>query len=280
MAGWESGYVDVEQLRLHYTRTGGALPPLVLAHGVGDDALCWTTVAEALAPAFDVVMVDARGHGRSAAPLQGYSPAEQAGDLLGLSRALDLRRPIVLGHSMGAMTTLMLAGRAPDAPRAILLEDPPPWWVRAAEGTQPERERRMMLQAHMAELKRKSREELMAGQRAAAPTWPDAEIERWADSKIRFSPNVLSIFSAATETTVDWPAVLRRITCPVLLITGDPAAGALVTAEHAAALQALVPQTQIAHIAGAGHSIRHDRFAAYMEAVQAFLQGLKQPDHE
>lgn len=274
MATWKSGEVTVDGVRLHYTRTGGALPPLVLAHGVSDDGFCWTTVAEALAPAYDVVMVDARGHGRSAAPLHGYGPAEQAADHLGLIRALDLQRPLLLGHSMGAMTTLMLAGSAPEVPRAILLEDPPPWWVRSGEVVPAERERRTALQAHMAELKRKTREELIAGQRAVAPTWPVAEIERWADSKIRFSPHVLNIFSAAAETTIDWPAVLKRIICPVLLITGDPAAGALVTPEHVAALQAYVPQTRVAHIAGAGHSIRHDQFALYMDAVQAFLKGL------
>jgi pimeloyl-ACP methyl ester carboxylesterase len=280
MATWEAGNVEVGGLRLHYTRTGGDLPPLVLAHGVSDDGLCWTTVAEALAHAFDVVMVDARGHGRSAAPLRGYGPVEQAVDLHGLIEALALHRPIVLGHSMGAMTTLMLAGSVPNAPRAILLEDPPPWWVQADGSNEAQQERRTALHLYMAELKRKTRAELMSGQRAAAPTWPEAEIERWADAKIRFSPHVLNIFSAAAETAIDWSAVLSRITCPVLLITGDIAAGALVTAEHAAALQAYVPQTQIAHIPGAGHSIRHDRFATYMDAVQAFLQGLKQPDRE
>jgi pimeloyl-ACP methyl ester carboxylesterase len=246
-----------------------------MAHGVGDDGLCWTTVAEVLAPAFDVVMVDARGHGRSEAPLHGYGPAEQAADLRGLIQVLGLHQPIVLGHSMGAMTTLMLAGSAPDVPRAILLEDPPPWWVRARTSAQVERERRAAMRVAMAELKRKTRAELMAGQRAVAPTWPEAEIERWADSKIRFSPNVLDIFTAAAETAVDWPAILGQITCPVLLIIGDNQAGAVVTEEHAAALREHVPQASVAHIAGAGHSIRHDQFASYMDAIQRFLNTIR-----
>lgn len=274
MVTWESSYAEVRGLRLHYTRTGGQLPPLVLAHGVGDDGLCWTTVAEALAPAFDVIMVDARGHGRSEAPLQGYGPAEQAADLGGVIEALGLHQPIVLGHSMGAMTTLVLAGRTPGLLRAILLEDPPPRWSRAAMSAQIERSRRVAMRADMAELKRKTRAELMSGQRAAAPTWPEAEIERWADSKIRFSPNVLGVFSDAAETDADWPAVLGQITCPVLLITGDAQAGALLTDEHVAALRELVPQTQVAHIAGAGHSIRHDQFASYMNTVRGFLNAI------
>ena len=65
---WQAGDIVANGIRLHYTRTGGAKPPLVLAHGVTDDGLCWSRLAEALAPSFDVVMVDARGHGRSQAP--------------------------------------------------------------------------------------------------------------------------------------------------------------------------------------------------------------------
>jgi pimeloyl-ACP methyl ester carboxylesterase len=60
MASWQSGDVETNGIRLHYTRTGGAKPPLVLAHGVTDSGLCWTPIAEALAADYDVIMVDAR----------------------------------------------------------------------------------------------------------------------------------------------------------------------------------------------------------------------------
>jgi N-formylmaleamate deformylase len=124
---WQTGYVDTNGLRLHYTRTGGEKPPLVFAHGVTDAGLCWRPVAEALAAEYDAIMVDARGHGRSDAPERGYGPAEQAVDLAGIITALELERPAVLGHSMGAATALVLAGTYPDLPGAILLEDPPAW---------------------------------------------------------------------------------------------------------------------------------------------------------
>src|SRR5215212_4610313 len=126
---WQTGYVETNRLRLHYTRTGGDKPPIVLAHGVTDDGLCWSPVAEALAPEYDVIMVDARGHGRSDAPERGYVPADQAEDLAGVIAGLGLDRPAVLGHSMGAATALILAGTRPDLPEAILLGDPPAWWT-------------------------------------------------------------------------------------------------------------------------------------------------------
>ena len=266
MTAWQSGDIVVNGLTLHYTRTGGAKPPVVLAHGFSDDGLCWTPVAEALAADYDVVMVDARGHGRSAAPEQGYGSADHAADLAGVIRALGLKRPAVLGHSMGAASTLVLAGLYPELPRAILLEDPPPWWITAEAGVPLTRQSPIRL--GIIELKRKTREELIAHARSGSPTWPEAELGPWADAKLRFSFNILT---ADEPAAVDWPATVRRITCPALLITADPALGALVTPESAAELQALAPQMRIAHIAGAGHSIHREQFVRYMETVRGFM---------
>jgi len=118
------------------------------------------------------------------------------------------------------------------------------------------------------ELKRKMREELIAEQRAASPSWSEAELGPWADSKLRLSFNVLNREGAAT---VDWPATVRRITCPALLITADPERGSIVTPEGATALQSLMPQLRVVHIPEAGHSIHREQFARYLDVVRTFL---------
>ncbi len=229
--------------------------------------LCWTQVAAALEAAYDVIMVDARGHGRSDGPEQGYGHEAHAADVAGLITGLQLQHPTVLGHSMGAATALALAGTYPDLPGAILLEDPPAWWAAGSPaGFDTERQARM--RTGIVALKRKLREELIANQRAATPDWSAAELEPWADSKLRLSFNVINRIGGAN---LDWPVLVPRITCPALLITADPARGAIVTTETAAALQTLVPQLRVAHIPDAGHSIRRDQFALYMAAVRAFL---------
>ncbi len=267
---WRSGFVEANGIRLHYTRTNGEKPPLVLAHGVTDAGPCWTAVAEALAPEYDTVMVDARGHGYSDAPERGYGPVEQAGDLAGVITALELERPAILGHSMGAATALVLAGTYPDVPGAVLLEDPPAWWTSWAS-TPAARERHVAMRERALNLKRKTREELIAGQRAEQPGWSDAELEPWGDAKPRFSPSVLSVLAEDNAANVDWPTILSRVTCPALLIIGDPERGAIVSDENAAALKALVPHLQIAHVPEAGHNIRRDQFGHYIEVVRGFL---------
>ena len=271
MSDWQAGDVEANGIRLHYTRTGGTKPPVVLAHGVTDDGLCWTPVAAALEADYDLVMVDARGHGRSEAPESGYDPTSQAGDLAGVIRGLGLRRPAVLGHSMGAMTALVLAATEPDLPGAILLEDPPAWWASPPQGSPSDQERLAGMRARMMDLKRKTREELLAGQRAETPGWSEAELGPWADAKLRVSPIVVSLFGSRPATTVDWQATLRKIACPALLITGDPEQGAIVTEDNAAALRELVPQLRVAHVPGSGHSIRRDQPARYLEVVRGFL---------
>jgi pimeloyl-ACP methyl ester carboxylesterase len=277
MSSWQSGDIEANGIRLHYTRTGAgpSKPPLVLAHGFSDDGLCWTPVAEALASDYDVIMVDARGHGRSDAPEGGYGPVEHAADLHGVITGLGLRRPAVLGHSMGGATTLVLAGMYPDVPGAILVEDAGAFGMRTqgdAALTEEERraqeERLAGRRAWIRELQESTRDALITQQRDKTPHWSEAELGPWADSKLRLSPHVLNRGDAAA---VDWQEILRRITCPALLITADLERGAMITEESARELQAMVPQLRLAHVPQAGHSIRRDQFDGYMVVVRAFL---------
>lgn len=287
MPNWQSNTIESNGLSIHYTRTGssetgssetgsnqtgGDKPPLVLCHGFSDDGLCWTPVAEILATDYDVIMIDARGHGRSDGPEEGYGSLEHAADVAGVIQGLGLEKPPILGHSMGAATAMALAGTYPDLPGAILLEDPPSWWaVPPAQETQTTAaptSRRQRFGGWVIDLKRKTIDEIIAMGRKQSPTWPEAELAPWAESKLRLSFNVL--LSEQSE-PVDWPAVVSQITCPALLITADPGLGALVTAEQAAAIQALLPNLQIENIPGAGHNIRREQGARFMEVIQMFL---------
>ena len=212
-------------------------------------------------------MIDARGHGLSDAPLTGYTPIEQADDLAGLIEALDLKSPIVLGHSLGAATTLVLAARYPDRLRAIALEDPPPWWDPDFERPN-NAEWQALMRAWLTPLKQQSRQAVLEAQRVAEPGWSEAELEPWVDSKLHFSFN---FFNDLSDPGLDWSAIVRQVHCPALLITGDVAAGALVSEQAAHLFQQDMPQARIAHIAQAGHSIRRDQFSSYLQGIQPFL---------
>jgi N-formylmaleamate deformylase len=267
MTYWTEGKIKTNGLQLHYTRTRGDKPPVVLAHGFSDDGLCWTPVAEILAADYDVIMVDARGHGRSDAPEEGYSAVEMAADLAGVITDLGLQKPAVLGHSMGGSTTMVLAGFYPDLPGAILIEDSSA--RNYFSGDSPEvQERLKRMHERLVNLQSKTHEQLIEFARTDTPAWSEAELGPWAEAKLRFN---LKAFNRQGSRDLDWSQILSSITCPALLLTADPERGAGVTPERAAEMQALVPQLQVVHIPGAGHNIRREQFGPYMEAVSAFL---------
>ncbi len=270
MSEWQSGSVDANGVTIHYTRTGGDKPVVVLAHGVTDNGLCWSPLARELEGDFDLIMVDARGHGASSAPEGSYGPDVQAEDLAGLITALGLEKPAVLGHSMGAGTALVLAGTHPDLVGSILLEDPPAWWTEWYDSPEA-RELVIGMKERALSYKSLSRDEVIAAGREEHPDWSGAELQPWADSKKAFSPNVLVVFEPNNRTNVDWPATLGQVSVPVLLIMADAERGGIVTPERAAALHAMIPRTEVAHIPGAGHNIRREQFGPYVEAVREFL---------
>lgn len=267
MTNWTSHKIATNGITLHYTRTGGDKPPLVLAHGFSDDGLCWTPVAKALEGDYDVIMVDARGHGQSDGPESGYNPTTMAADLAGVITGLGLSKPVVMGHSMGGSTTMALAGLYPDLPGAIIIEDSGA--NNRMAGNTPEAKARMQ-QWHdrMVNLQSKTREEVLQQGRSDNPAWSEAELEPWSHAKLSFNLNALNRDGAGE---MDWEEILGNISCPALLLYADPELGGGVTAERAAEMQQLLPQLQTVHIGGAGHNIRREQFDAYMDAVTSFL---------
>jgi len=269
MANWSAGDVTVNDVSLHYYRIGaetGDKPPLVLCHGITDNGLCWTRTAQVLQDEYDIIMMDARGHGLSDKPETGYNPKQHAADLAELIRALDLGAPRLLGHSMGAATVATLAATYPDRAGRIVLEDPP-WRVEQGDPAE-HMARRTEWRANLAERQRLSVDAIVAAGRRDNPKWDESEFAPWAQAKKQVSPHVLDYVGV---TVTPWRAIVKKIQCPVLLITGDPALGAIVTPELAAEAQRLNDNIRVAHIAGAGHNIRREQFDAFLRAVRAFL---------
>ena len=106
---------------------------------------------------------------------------------------------------------------------------------------------------------------------AANPTWSQAEVDPWADSKHRFSLKITRILDARESAPVKISALFRQIRCPILLLTADPAQGAILSDKDADELQQWIPHIQRKHVPGAGHNIRRDQYPVYMQAIQAFL---------
>ncbi|NSW53480.1 MAG: alpha/beta hydrolase [Anaerolineae bacterium] len=274
MAEWQQANVVVNGLKIHYTRTGGSKPPLVLSHGATDDGLCWTRLAQALQDDYDVVLPDARGHGRSGSGRGDYSSTARAEDLVGLIGALRLERPVIMGHSMGAQTTLFAAALYPESIRAAVLEDP----ILILEGETvfgqgTARDLGQLMRKGARRTKLLPRFLLRRMAQKYTLHYPPVELEPWIASKKRLSWDFIRSLAVIKEETTGME-ILSRVQCPLLLITGERDKGAIVSPQGAAQAQSICATCKVAHVAGSGHNIRRDQFEAYLAVVREFLKGL------
>jgi pimeloyl-ACP methyl ester carboxylesterase len=119
-------YAQRDDHRLYYEREGSGDPELIFVHG-------WCCDRTFFEPQFDhfksfctVTTFDLRGCGSSSSPEEGYDVHGLADDLAWLCAEIGMSRPIVLGHSLGAMIAIELAARHPSLPRAVVAVDPGP----------------------------------------------------------------------------------------------------------------------------------------------------------
>ncbi|MEL6980447.1 MAG: alpha/beta fold hydrolase [Pseudomonadota bacterium] len=119
-------------------------PPLLFAHANGLCASAYAPLFGALGDAFDVFAVDLRGHGRSRLPTPAGRLKDWSAHSEDIAAALDrlqAARPdagpwTLAGHSLGAVSSLLMAARRPE-PLALRLLDPvilgvPPRLARSA----------------------------------------------------------------------------------------------------------------------------------------------------
>jgi pimeloyl-ACP methyl ester carboxylesterase len=267
--GWSEGYVFANGIRMHFWRTGGDKPPLVMAHGSSDDGTCWTNLAKALEADFDIILPDARGHGLTD-PGSKHDPADvQVEDLAGLIRELKLEDPIVMGHSMGSASAMWFAARYPDKLRALILEDPrlvPRSPNDPRRSTDPEKveERRLRI----LERNNTPYAQLVSECLQTNPKWGLSECEYWAPSKRRFHPN------NAYRRLNDRPSpseLFTKISVPTLILKADAEAEARRLDE---AVASGLEVFRLVHVDGARHNVRRDQKQRVIEELRAFLRDL------
>jgi N-formylmaleamate deformylase len=266
MTTWTSGHCETNGIGIHYLRTGGALPPVVLLHGLMGSGACWTPLARALEGEFDVVMPDARGHGGSSAPQHGYRYEDLASDVVGLIRTLGLSRPVLIGHSMGGMTAAVVAGRGAGILHGLVLVDP----TFLSPARQREVHESDVADQHRRVLGR-SKSELTAEARARHPHRAPELVEIQAEARLRTR---LAAFDVLTPPNPAYREVVGAIDVPSLLVIGD---NPVVTLEMAVELRDVNPGLRIEQIPNAGHALPFQQPERLNEVVLSFLCELPTP---
>ena len=264
MKKWTASSCEANGINIHYLRTGGDKPPVVLLHGLMTNGACWTPLARALEEEYDVIMPDARGHGNSSAPAQGYCYDNLANDVLSLIDAFGLATPVLIGHSMGGMTAALIASRNPKRLRGLVLADP--------TFLTPQRQREVYESDVAAQHRRilnQPREDFLAEIRIRHHHRSCELMELFAQARFQTSIHAFEILAPPNP---DYVELIKALDLPSLLVIGD--VGAVVSPEIASELARLNQRLEVAEIAGAGHEVPYDQPERFSAHIKAFLRRL------
>jgi pimeloyl-ACP methyl ester carboxylesterase len=256
---------------------------VVLLHGGGQTRSSWGDTAERLGDAgYHALTVDQRGHGDSPWDDQArYELTDFGRDVTALCWALP-RPPVLVGASLGGLSSLLTLGIAEPPPVAGLV------MVDVAATLRPDGVKRVIAFMHAypdgfatledaadaiaAYLPHRTRPADTSGLSRVLRLRDDG---RWGwhwDPRF-LSERPMGSHESRTERIKDLlTSSARAVRCPTLLVRGK--LSDVIGDQDVALFRELVPHCQLVDVRDAGHMIAGDKNDRFTEAVVAFLEGL------
>ena len=251
---------------------GTAPPRVVFLHGGGQNAHTWDTVVLALG--IPAIAVDLPGHGHSSwREDRDYMPWTAADAVAPVIRALAPDAEVVVGMSLGGLTTIRLTATAPDlVRRAVIVDVTPSVNLRQQTMTTAERGTTVLTAGPR---RFDSREEMAALAVAAAPGRPASSVRRGVVHNSRPLPDGgfgwrYDQLSGPGDFAPLWEHVSTSA-APFTLVRGG--ASAFVADADAAEFVRRSPSTAVHVVDGAGHSVQSDRPLVLVEIIRSVLDG-------
>ncbi|GAX34646.1 alpha/beta hydrolase fold protein [Nodularia sp. NIES-3585] len=111
-------------IELSYLEWNQGEEPLLLLHGLADNALVWSGLGDDLAADYHIIAPDMRGHGESSKPEDDYSFESAIADLEALMDHLGWSSAHVVSHSWTGKLAAIWARTNPARLRSMVLVDP------------------------------------------------------------------------------------------------------------------------------------------------------------
>jgi len=96
---------------------------IICVHGLTANCRCWDTMAASLAPRHKLIALDLRGRGLSEKPPEGYFVDQHCRDIGAVIKNLGIERPVLMGHSLGALIALVFTALRPEKTAGLVLVD-------------------------------------------------------------------------------------------------------------------------------------------------------------
>jgi pimeloyl-ACP methyl ester carboxylesterase len=255
------------QVQLPYVEQGKpAGVPVLLLHGVTDSWHSFAPVLPHLPASIHVLALTQRGHGDASRPAAGYRFHDFAADLAAFMDARQLRRAVIVGHSMGSSVAQRFAIDHPERTLGLVLA--------GAFATLPGNPGvRELWDTTIATLT----DPVDAGfvrafqESTLAQSVPPAFFDTVVHESLKVPARV---WRAAFEGFLheDFSAELGKIKAPTLIVWGDQ--DAFCPRRDQEVLAAAIEGSRLVVYAGAGHALHWeepDRFAADLVAFTESL---------
>jgi pimeloyl-ACP methyl ester carboxylesterase/quercetin dioxygenase-like cupin family protein len=252
---------------LHVEAAGDGRP-VVLVHGLGLSGALWNRMRDSFGEGCRLVLVDLRSAGRSRElERRELTLARWAADLGEVVRRLELDRPVLVGHSLGASIVIKYALERPDEAGPLVLI--------GAEADLSELAPRMLAAAERIES-------------IGLPTWVDefwSKNPPFSQSSLRRDPSILDEYRAQLleNDTIDYVRQCRAIASaesvagrlgeveqPVLVVVGADDDRTL--PEHGRQLANAIPRARLVELADVGHTMPLEAPDETAKAINDFLR--------
>lgn len=117
----ESGYADVNGLKMYYEVYGKGKPIALLHGSYMNIPLNWSHIIPLLAKDRKVIVMEMQGHGRTRDISREISYEGMADDVSGLLKHLKIDSADILGYSMGGGIAFQMAVRHPEQVRRLVV---------------------------------------------------------------------------------------------------------------------------------------------------------------
>lgn len=247
MARFKEHQFDTGTIEINYGEGPPNGPPLVLLHGLAARWQLFMPLIPALSQEWHIYALDFRGHGSSSHDVAGhYRLDDYLSDTLAFLTAVVKEPAVLYGHSLGGWVAMRIAAEHPEMVRAIIVGDSALY-----ESTvDPD-----MAVSYLANM--------------------PLAMRGLSKSLSQMDPRVMEVFNRGELTDTYKPDLTyRTITCPVLLLQGNPTKGAVMTDPDVERALPLFKNAQHVKFDELGHGLHVENADAVRERVTAFLQAV------
>jgi pimeloyl-ACP methyl ester carboxylesterase len=282
-AGFQEKFFQARDASIHYAEGPPNGPPLVLLHGLTRDWRSFLVLLPELSSRFHVFALDLRGHGKTSRVPRGYHILDYAEDVSAFLKQVVAGGVAIFGHSLGAEVGMFAAANNNSRVSALILGDP----AISAESFTRSLYDPLFLQLHTLILRGGSQEEIARGIGRIELQIPGFDetlhidelpgntrpvLMEWARSAMLTDPDALAMtLDGSSFAGWDPAQILPKISCPTLLLQGNPELDALLTDDDVKLALQLLPNARPVKFPLLGHALFMQQPKPVLQAITTFL---------